>query len=101
MRVGIDTFETNGFPSQFFRLWFCCRAEFEFLSCYGCILARAIPKHRIAVFIRINLVEVNLGLRHGFSPRRILSWPGRSVIHLRDRFPVVKPKLLAGRASVL
>ena len=70
------------------------RAEFGFLEFR--ILARAIPNHRIAVFVRINLVEVNLRLRHGFGPRRISFGPWRLVVHLRDRFAVVEPILLVG-----
>src|SRR5262245_33347467 len=97
MGIGIDAFEANGFPPLLLKTRSSRREEA--LINFGfdrSLWPRAIPHYRIAVFIRVNLVEVNFRLRHGGGPGRILFRPGWFVVHFRDRFAVVKPILFIG-----
>src|SRR4030095_4824096 len=105
MGISVDVFETNGSPALSLSICSSRREEaltFVFrrvgqrsLSLLTSaatrigLLARAIPDHGIPVFVRINLVEINLRLRRGLGPRRILFWPRRLVVHFRDRFSMV------------
>ena len=68
---------------------------------YVYIFRQPIPQRGLALGVRIDLAPVEFGFRSGLRPGRCQRRPRRSIIHLRDRFPMVEPKLLPRRVAFL